>query len=734
MHDEEARHSKRLASAPHSLAPQYHFSLRFPHYNASSQIMDVVSSVAAVVGLVFNFATAIKTCNDLRSRYKEAGRTFESIVAELETLQGALQELANLMMHDASALSSRWDTSKTLPGTFERALRGLKRTIAGLQGDMEGLCRGPVGKPHRVGRMEKVKMIWNDDAMKEHLMQLRAQSSALQLLLLVLQTYALTHSVLERSVAELTVHRGSISDVKTNLNSVEAALLQLSISSSGGEGRSEDLPTYRTSQSGDISHLLDREEDLLDLDWSVVSPQPVPGVEHSEPSGVDTIGMGSTGNQQDDQSDSGHTLDTSSTHESPPSLIQAVIKEDVYHVSALLDAGRDIEAGHPNNGRTAAIIAASMGYLEILEILLDRGANIDAKDKNLRTALHFAASEGYISCVELLLSRGASVDCVDFCVENPLHRAVRYGRTDVVRILISRFKDPLKPLARCERNILHIAAAYDATDIIKLICDHIRKGEHTRDCSDDPMTPLCAPACPVTYPGIDTQDLAQYTALEMALERNRSGVVSILLKLSARTARLLRKSRMDWLPVHYALLYADIEVARRYFNDTMDCFNTSLNDAATSGHMKNMMIAFGLKIICKVGSVEKVRLIFESSNSEDSFCDALRFAVSYGRSDITKYLMEKEYKRAGRAMGHYGKRHLTLVMRKASYKNVPDSTVFPGNSEEDFEACQKIVRAIIDTDREEEAGTDFVHKSESSQSRKRDATERSPELFRSRLK
>jgi hypothetical protein len=145
--------------------------------------MDVVSSVAAVVGLVFNFATAIKTCNDIRGRYKDAEKTIGSIRHELETLQGALQGLANLMMHDASALTSQWDTNKTLPGTFERALRGFKRTIKGLQDDME-----PLRNHRSLGKMDKVKMIWNEDGMKEHLGQLRAQSSALQLLLLVLQT------------------------------------------------------------------------------------------------------------------------------------------------------------------------------------------------------------------------------------------------------------------------------------------------------------------------------------------------------------------------------------------------------------------------------------------------------------------------------------------------------------------------------------------------------------------
>jgi len=146
--------------------------------------MDVVSSVSAMIGLVFNFATAIKSINDVRSRYKDATRTIESISHELETLQAALQELVNLMMHDASALSSRWDANKTLPTTFARAMKGFERTIKSLQDDIEPLG----GESSRLTRMNKAKVVWNEDCMNQHVGRLRGQSNALQMLLLVLQT------------------------------------------------------------------------------------------------------------------------------------------------------------------------------------------------------------------------------------------------------------------------------------------------------------------------------------------------------------------------------------------------------------------------------------------------------------------------------------------------------------------------------------------------------------------
>lgn len=86
-------------------------------------------------------------------------------------------------MNNASAFTSRWDTKQNLPRTFERAVRGFKRTINSLQDDMD-----PLKSKQRLDKRDKIALVWNEEGMKEHLGQLRAQSSALQLLLMVLQT------------------------------------------------------------------------------------------------------------------------------------------------------------------------------------------------------------------------------------------------------------------------------------------------------------------------------------------------------------------------------------------------------------------------------------------------------------------------------------------------------------------------------------------------------------------
>ena len=50
--------------------------------------------------------------------------------------------------------------------------------------------------------------------------------------------------------------------------------------------------------------------------------------------------------------------------------------------------------------------------IEVVKVLLDRGAAIDAMTDHNATALHLAAREGHIDIVKVLLERGAS-SCVN---------------------------------------------------------------------------------------------------------------------------------------------------------------------------------------------------------------------------------------------------------------------------------------------------------------------------------
>ncbi|CAL1283652.1 unnamed protein product [Larinioides sclopetarius] len=60
------------------------------------------------------------------------------------------------------------------------------------------------------------------------------------------------------------------------------------------------------------------------------------------------------------------------------------------------------------DGRLPIHYAADYGQTEVLSYLIEKGANIEAKDKHGISALLAAIWEGHTSCVKLMLEKGAS--------------------------------------------------------------------------------------------------------------------------------------------------------------------------------------------------------------------------------------------------------------------------------------------------------------------------------------
>ncbi|MCI0489794.1 MAG: ankyrin repeat domain-containing protein [Blastocatellia bacterium] len=87
-------------------------------------------------------------------------------------------------------------------------------------------------------------------------------------------------------------------------------------------------------------------------------------------------------------------------------LMRAALTGDIDTLSLLLDEGADPNARDPD-GRTALMDATFAGHTNIVAALLESKADPDAKDIDGWTALMEAASKGHTDIVKLLLSAGA---------------------------------------------------------------------------------------------------------------------------------------------------------------------------------------------------------------------------------------------------------------------------------------------------------------------------------------
>jgi ankyrin repeat protein len=74
-------------------------------------------------------------------------------------------------------------------------------------------------------------------------------------------------------------------------------------------------------------------------------------------------------------------------------------------------------------------------HINIVELLLDNGAEIDQRDDLQRTTLHWAANWGNIKLIELLLSRGADINLRDGLNRTPLDLALEEKHEELVGLL-----------------------------------------------------------------------------------------------------------------------------------------------------------------------------------------------------------------------------------------------------------------------------------------------------------
>ena len=147
-------------------------------------------------------------------------------------------------------------------------------------------------------------------------------------------------------------------------------------------------------------------------------------------------------------------------------LIKAIESNNANEAARLIALGADVNATENYNELwTASIMAASLGHVDCLQLLLDQDADVNAGDENAKTALMETALWGHVGCLELLINHGADVNAPD-----------KEGRTALIMATLGSE-------VSCLEMLLDHAADLEAVDMNGKTALDIAVDKHHNECA-----------------------------------------------------------------------------------------------------------------------------------------------------------------------------------------------------------------------------------------------------------
>lgn len=153
-------------------------------------------------------------------------------------------------------------------------------------------------------------------------------------------------------------------------------------------------------------------------------------------------------------------------------LFWATVHDRTEVVNFLIEQGAEIMTPS-GDGETAVMRSAGAGgSIETMRLLLDAGAEVNTRDNQGCTAIWYAAGGGDADRVRALIEQGADVNIAADTTMTPLMRAARYGDAARVTLLAAHGAD-LAAVDKNGQNALHHAAAGNAatTEQVQALLD-----------------------------------------------------------------------------------------------------------------------------------------------------------------------------------------------------------------------------------------------------------------------
>jgi uncharacterized protein len=245
----------------------------------------------------------------------------------------------------------------------------------------------------------------------------------------------------------------------------------------------------------------------------------------------------------------------------------AVEKGDLNHVRELISSGLKADEKDIHQ-RTPLMIAARDGAIDLAKLLIESGANVNAKDRRSsvwdgrRTPLHYACDNNRVEMAGLLIDNGADPDSHSQYWFTPLSKNIcEKGREKLIDLLLEKGANPNGP-EKCNKTPLQAAAGTNNLPLLKRL---LRLGaDPNRVVGETALHATrsfeCARELIANGADVNIRDISGSTALHTQIAVIHSVFVRFLIKAGADVNATAKDS--GYTPLHRLALCPNLDNAK----------------------------------------------------------------------------------------------------------------------------------------------------------------------------